>query len=143
MTWARTRWRRSTTCPTPAARGRAPRGGYNFGWSVFEGDSRYRDGDAPGARGPALTHSHGDGYCSITGGYVIRDRSLGPALYGKYVYGDYCNGGLRVAALKPRGARSRELGPSVSGLASFGEDGRGGVYAISLEGPVYRLAPRP
>ena len=128
--------------PNTRGRGRAPRGGYNFGWSVFEGNSRYRDGSAPGARGPALTQDHSAGYCSITGGYVIRDHSLGRALYGKYVYGDYCKTGLRMAALRPRGARSRGLGPSVPGLVSFGEDGRGRVYAISLEGPVYRLAPR-
>ncbi len=90
--------------PNTRGPGHAPPGGYNFGWSVFEGDSRYRDGDAPGARAPALTHSHEDGFCSITGGYVIRDRSLGRALYGKYVYGDYCDGRLRVAALRARGA---------------------------------------
>jgi len=30
----------------------------------------------------------------------------------------------------------------VSRLVSFGEDGRGRVYAISLDGGVFRLAPR-
>ena len=99
--------------PNTRGRGHAPRGGYNFGWSVFEGNSRYRQGSAPHARPPALTHAHSDGYCSITGGYVIRDRSLGRALYGKYVYGDYCNGRLRVAALRPRAAHSRALAQSV------------------------------
>ncbi len=126
--------------PNSRGRGHAPRGGYNFGWSVFEGNSRYRQGSAAHARPPALTHSHSDGYCSITGGYVIRDRALGSALYGKYVYGDYCHGGLRVAALRPRGARSRALGSTVKSLVSFGEDGSGRVYAVSLDGPVYRLA---
>ncbi|MDX6660093.1 MAG: hypothetical protein QOJ55_915, partial [Solirubrobacteraceae bacterium] len=29
----------------------------------------------------------------------------------------------------------------VSRLSSFGEDARGRVYATSLDGPVYRLAP--
>ena len=27
----------------------------------------------------------------------------------------------------------------VKSLVSFGEDGRGRVYAVSLEGPVYRI----
>jgi hypothetical protein len=27
-------------------------------------------------------------------------------------------------------------------MSSFGEDGVGRVYALSLNGPVYRLAPR-
>jgi hypothetical protein len=31
---------------------------------------------------------------------------------------------------------------SVSNLVSFGEDSRGRVYAVSLDGPVYRLGRR-
>ena len=128
--------------PNRRGRGRAPRGGYNFGWSIFEGLSRYRAGTAQGARPPALTHRHGNGYCSITGGYVIRDRSMGRGLYGKYVYGDYCNPNLRIASLRTRSAPSRALSAQVPNLVSFGEDARGRVYAVSLDGPVYRLVPR-
>jgi hypothetical protein len=124
-------------------RGKAPRGGYNFGWSVFEGRSHYNSGSAPHAIGPVIQHSHSGGYCSVIGGYVIRDKSLGKRLYGKYVYGDLCNSRLRVAALRPGRVRAdRTLGPKVSQLDSFGEDGIGRVYAISLGGAVYRLAPR-
>ena len=121
-------------------RGRAPRGGYNFGWNVFEGRSRYSQGSAPGHVPPVIAHSQDAGFCSIIGGYVIRDRALGRGLYGKYVYGDYCKPNLRLATLRPRGTRSRQLNAQVSSLVSFGEDGRGRVYAISLDGPVYRLA---
>ena len=88
-----------------------------------------------------LERSHSAGWCSIIGGYVIRDRSLGK-LYGSYVYGDLCDARLRVARLRPRGARGdRALGPRVSTLVSFGEDGRGRVHAMSLDGGVFRLAP--
>ena len=128
--------------PNRRGRGRAPRGGYNFGWSIFEGLSRYRDGSAPGHVPPAIAHSQDDGYCSIIGGYVIRDRALGRGLYGKYVYGDFCNPNLRLSTLRARNAPSRSLSAQVSSLVSFGEDGRGRVYAISLDGPVYRLAAR-
>ncbi len=128
--------------PNRRGRGRAPRGGYNFGWSVFEGLSRYREGSAPGHVPPAIAHSQDDGYCSIIGGYVLRDRALGRALYGKYVYGDYCQPNLRLATLRKRNAPSRALSAEVSNLVSFGEDGRGRVYAVSLDGPVYRLAAR-
>jgi hypothetical protein len=89
-----------------------------------------------------VERSHGGGSCSITGGYVVRDRTL-PRLRGKYVFGDLCQPGLRVASV--RGGRSRggrPLGPRVPNLVSFGEDARGRVYAVSLNGPVYRLAPR-
>ena len=122
--------------------GRAPRGGYNFGWDSFEGRNRYESGSAPGHVPPVLQHTHDAGFCSITGGYVIRDRSLGRGWTGRYVYSDYCDGRLRVAALRRPRSRSRVTALRVSSLASFGEDGRGRVYAVSLGGPVYRLARR-
>ncbi len=67
---------------------------------------------------------------------------MGPGLYGKYVYGDYCKPNLRIASLRTRNAPSRALSAQVPNLVSFGEDGRGRVYAVSLDGPVYRLVPR-
>ncbi len=121
---------------------RRPRGGVNFGWSAFEGSRRYSSRPAPGHLPPVLERTHAAGSCSITGGYVIRDRSLG-SLYGAYVYGDLCDSRLRVARLRKGGARGdRALGPRVSTLVSFGEDGRGRVHAISLEGAIFRLAPK-
>jgi hypothetical protein len=107
---------------------------------VFEGNERYRSGSAPGALAPAVTHRQADGWCSVIGGYVVRDRSLGRRLYGRYVYGDLCQPRLWLSSLR-RGS-SRPLGPRVGQLVSFGEDGRGRIYAVSLDGPVYRLAPR-
>jgi glucose/arabinose dehydrogenase len=124
------------------AGGRPPRGGVNFGWSVFEGRSRYNGGRAPGHVPPVLTHSHDDGWCSIIGGYVIRDSTLGPDLRGRYVYGDLCRPQLRVARLGAARAPARDLGLRVASLVSFGEDGRGHVYAISSNGGIYRIAPR-
>ena len=122
--------------------GRAPGGGYNFGWDTFEGRNRYERGTAPGHVPPVLQHTHGQGFCSITGGYVIRDRSLGRGWYGRYIYGDYCDGTLRLAHLRRPNASERRTGLSVSSLVSFGEDSRGRVYAVSLDGPVYRLGRR-
>ena len=125
-----------------ARRGRGK--GANYGWNVFEGGRRYRSGSAPGAVKPRVTHSHDDGYCSITGGYVVRDRSLG-SLYGRYVYGDFCKTGLRSVKLGRSGGASGDRavpGVSVSSVASFGEDARGRVYVVSLEGGVSRLAPK-
>jgi hypothetical protein len=110
---------------------------------VFEGDSRFRSGSAPHAVRPRVTHSHSAGYCSITGGYVVRDRSLG-SLYGRYVYGDLCKSALRSVKLGRRGGASGDhaLSVSVQNLVSFGEDARGRVYAVSLSGSVFRLVPR-
>jgi glucose/arabinose dehydrogenase len=122
-----------------------PRGsglGANLGWDVFEGSHDHEPGSAPGALPPAFERSHARGWCSVTGGYVVRDRALA-GLYGRYVYGDLCRSGLRSVRLTRAGGRvDRSVGVRVPSLVSFGEDGRGRVYAVSLEGPVYRLAPR-
>jgi glucose/arabinose dehydrogenase len=116
--------------------------GANLGWSVFEGNSRFRSGSVPGAIAPAVERTHDQGSCSITGGYVLRDRALG-ALRGSYVYGDLCDPALRIAKLGGgRASGDRALGPKVPQLVSFGEDARGRVYAVSLDGGIFRLAPR-
>jgi glucose/arabinose dehydrogenase len=120
--------------------GRQPGGGYNFGWDVFEGRSSYEGGSAPGHVPPVIAHNQSGGYCSIIGGYVIRDRSLrGTRFSGRYIYGDLCNPALRLAFLKRPSAPTRSSGLRVANLVSFGEDGRGRVYAVSLSGPVYRI----
>jgi glucose/arabinose dehydrogenase len=118
--------------------------GANFGWRPYEGRSRIFDEPAPGARLPVITKRHDDGWCSITGGYVVRDRAVG-GLYGRYVYGDYCKGQLRSARLsggKATGDQAIPGLPTVSGLDSFGQDAAGRVYVVSQTGAVYRFAAR-
>jgi glucose/arabinose dehydrogenase len=117
--------------------------GRNFGWRPFEGRRRYVRGEsAPGHVRPVIQRFHSDGYCSITGGVVVRDPGL-PALRGRYVFGDLCRSRLETARLSPGRARAQRLTRlRVSQVSSFGEDARGRVYAVSLSGPVYRLAPR-
>jgi glucose/arabinose dehydrogenase len=124
----------------PAASGRG--GGANFGWSVFEGNidgpraGQPLNGAAPSHHGPAVVHTHSAGWCSITGGYVVRDPAV-PELAGQYVYGDFCLGRLFAANLAT--GATRDLGLSVPDLSSFGEDAAGHVYAASLSGTVSRI----
>ncbi|MCW3016001.1 MAG: glucose/sorbosone dehydrogenase-like protein [Solirubrobacterales bacterium] len=116
--------------------------GANFGWRPFEGTQRHSPGEsAPGAIAPVIQHTHDDGYCSITGGYIVRDSTLPATIQGQYVYGDFCDGRIRAARLSTSGATDdRALAlKKVSSLSSFGEDARGRVYVTSLDGPVYRL----
>jgi glucose/arabinose dehydrogenase len=121
----------------------APRGtgaGANYGWSIFEGDRRNKPGTARGAVFPVLVTLHSQGYCAIIGGFVVRDHSL-PALYGRYVYGDLCKSAIRSAELSPgRATGNRDTGLSVHDMSSFGEDALGRIYAVSLDGPIYRIA---
>ena len=126
----------------PGRGGQPPRGGYNFGWDVFEGRNRYESGSAPGAIPPVLQHTHDEDFCSITGGYVIRDRSLGRGWTGRYIYSDYCEGTLRLARLRRPNAPTHPTRLHVDTISSFGEDGLGRVYVMSLNGSVYRIGRR-
>jgi glucose/arabinose dehydrogenase len=117
--------------------------GANFGWRPFEGNSRFRSGeDAPGHVRPVITRSHNGGWCSITGGVVVRDRSLS-GLRGRYLFGDICKSRIYSAKLSAgRATGVRATSMRISSVSSFGQDARGRVYAVSLNGPVYRLVPR-
>jgi glucose/arabinose dehydrogenase len=122
--------------------------GANFGWDAFEGFAGYDDEssgtpDPGGTIKPIFAFAHSrSGSCSVTGGYVVRDRSLG-SLYKRYVYADFCEGQLRslVPYLK-RASGERKLGLAVPSPSSFGEDTRGRLYVTSLEGPLFRLVGR-
>lgn len=116
--------------------------GANFGWNAFEGTLRYPGGATPPARhdAPIFEYSHANG-CSITGGYVARDRKV-PALYGRYLYADFCRGQIRSLIPQLNGVRDdRPTGlPSQQGISSFGEDSRGHVWFTNLySGDIYRI----
>jgi hypothetical protein len=73
---------------------------------------------------------------------VVGDPSL-PALHGRYVYADYCEGQLR--ALTPhlhRATGDHKLGLAVPSPTSFGEDDAHHLYVASQDGPVYRLVEK-
>ena len=116
-------------------------GGENYGWNRMEGDHPYGGAEPPAeAIPPVYEYSHDDG-CVVTGGYVYRGEAI-PDLVGAYVFADFCGG--RIEALRVRDGRvieHRALGPVVPSLSSFGEDAEGELYAMSLGGGVYRLAP--
>jgi glucose/arabinose dehydrogenase len=120
--------------------------GADYGWNAFEGlhprGSTAPAGAPPGVTMPVLekAHSEPDSFSTIAGGYVVRDPAL-PDLLGRYVYADTYLGDIRAATLAVGGATGdSDTGLHVSTLASFGEDACGRVYAVSLDGPVYRLA---
>lgn len=114
----------------------------NYGWRVWEGRARYTDAQRVNPRGrlvfPIAVYSHNAG-CSVTGGYVYRGKAV-PSARGRYFYGDYCEGtiwSLRAVRGKLRGLRREPF--RVPSLTSFGEDASGELYAVSLEGGIYRL----
>jgi glucose/arabinose dehydrogenase len=114
---------------------RAASAGANLGWNCWSGSVMTGAGcDPPNDVLPAYEYpSSGD---VVIGGYVVRDSML-PSFTGDYLYGQFDTGLYR-------------LGPGASGspvladgdpaaVSSLGEDGGGGLYATSLDGPLYRL----
>jgi glucose/arabinose dehydrogenase len=117
----------------------------NYGWDVYEGRARYED-KQPNSAGrlvfPIAVYSLNGEPCAVTGGFVYRGSAV-PAARGRYFYGDNCSGeiwSLRVVGGRARSARKESF--RLPGLSSFGEDGKGELYAVTLGGQVYRLAPR-
>jgi glucose/arabinose dehydrogenase len=124
-----------------------------FGWDECEGNFDVKDPEPPpgamatapctltGDVRPAISLLQADGFCSVIGGYVVRDSTL-PSLLGRYVYSDLCVGRLRSAVLGPAGASDDgELDPElqVQTPTSFGEDAGGCLYVASRAGDVYRI----
>jgi glucose/arabinose dehydrogenase len=116
--------------------------GANLGWSEMEGLTPYDGGDEPADHVPPIfAYGRDGGACTVIGGYVYRGAAI-TALQGAYVYGDYCLGEVRgLLAENGAVADERALGQVVPRLVGFGEDSSGELYAISLDGPIYRVEP--
>jgi glucose/arabinose dehydrogenase len=114
----------------------------NYGWRVWEGRSRYTSGQVVNQRGrlvfPLVAYSHDLG-CSISGGYVYRGRSV-PAARGRYFYGDYCSDMIwSLRAVHGKLQNNRQESFRVPAISSWGQDASGELYAVSLEGRIYKL----
>jgi glucose/arabinose dehydrogenase len=118
------------------------RPGTNLGWSGYEGTQVYNQDRVPDSSVPPVFEmSHGDDWCSVTGGVVYRGERI-PDLRGAYLFGDYCLPGLHALTLdNGKVTLQRELGVDVASLVSIEEDGDGEVYLLSLDGGISRLDP--
>jgi glucose/arabinose dehydrogenase len=118
---------------------RAPAGSglLNFGWARMEGNHPVGSATPPPNHTPPIhEYSHSSGGCVVTGGFVYRGSAI-PGLVGTYVFNDMCIGKLWGLS----GGVRRDLGPTFSSGVSFGEDLTGELYAVSLDGPIYRIDP--
>jgi glucose/arabinose dehydrogenase len=117
-------------------------GGRNYGWNRREGRHPFEGGDRPdGAVDPVIEYGRAGGACTVIGGFVYRGQRI-RGLRGAYLYGDYCAGWVRAARVRDGAvAEERDLGLAIPGLSSFGTDASGELYALSLGGDVYRIAP--
>jgi glucose/arabinose dehydrogenase len=116
-------------------------GGRNYGWNRREGRHAFAGERPNGAVDPVIEYGRAGGACTVIGGFVYRGERI-RGLRGAYLYGDYCAGWVRAARTSGgRVAQQRDLGLEVPSLSSFGADADGELYALSLAGPVYRIAP--
>ena len=116
--------------------------GRNFGWNIWEGSLRYRDGEAVSeVTFPVAEYATGSEGCSVTGGYVYRGRRL-PQLEGVYLYSDYCAGTLWALWRDGDSWRSAELLQTDLRVTSFGEDADGELYIVDHRSSIFRLVPR-
>lgn len=115
-------------------------GGMNYGWDLREGDQAYSGGEMkPNFTNPITQYTHGDGGCSVTGGYVYRGQAFA-ALQGVYVFGDWCSGNLWTLRRDANGQWERMDQPNANfQVSSFGEDATGELYALDLDGSIYKV----
>jgi hypothetical protein len=124
--------------------------GANYGWNCMEGSLPGPATDPQCAENtgkfvpPVFEYPHSDPGnggafgCAIIGGYVARGPAMGD-IYGRYVYGDLCEGDIRSLSPLAPALTDRSEGLHIGNLNSFGQDSCGRLYAISGSGPVYRL----
>ncbi|HEY3056551.1 MAG TPA: PQQ-dependent sugar dehydrogenase [Thermoanaerobaculia bacterium] len=119
-------------------------GGENYGWNrmegkhCFGGGSNCNDGTLTL---PIVEYGHGGGGCSgsITGGYRYRGSRY-VHLYGTYVYGDYCNGGIWGVTQQGNTWSVRSLLSTRIATSTFGEDMFGEIYVADYaNGIIYQM----
>lgn len=115
--------------------------GANLGWNLMEGTVEFA-GTAPDDHlPPVFEYETTSSRCAITGGHVYRGSRI-ELLYGAYVFSDYCDGRVRALAVQDNDVVD-ELAFSADGgpVVAFTQDAGGELYALALDGAVYRLDP--
>jgi hypothetical protein len=131
--------------------------GKNLGWRKYEGNiltSGISDTlpNASDVLFPIYDYPHTNGNITVIGGYVYRGGDIldaGLSLDGTYIFGDYGSGRIfsvryggsgTVGSVTDRSTETNSM--SIFGandLDSFGEDALGRLYAVSIDGRVFRI----
>jgi glucose/arabinose dehydrogenase len=116
--------------------------GRDYGWNRMEGTLCNMEECNPPGEPPIAEYTHSEG-CSVTGGFVYRGSRI-PALYGSYVFGDYCSG--RIWGLRRDGDTWERYSVLETGryISTFGEDEEGELYFTDhRRGAIYRIEAEP
>ena len=121
--------------------GTSPGRGLNYGWRVMEGRHCFSPASGCNKSGkvlPVVEYGHGEG-CSVTGGYAYRGTAV-PALYGKYVFADYCSGRIWTIPRNPGATATKSLLVDTSlSISSFGEGSTNELYVVDRGGSIYLI----
>ena len=111
----------------------------NLGWPIFEGDRKNRDESLDTHRLPNIVYDHSDGRCSVTGGLVYNSDNASE-FSGVYIYSDWCDGRIRLAAILQDGSvLTHATDLIVPEVVGFSEGRNGQIYVFSLQGEVFEL----
>ncbi len=129
------------------------RAGGNYGWPCREGAHDHilppdpRCPSLDGILDPVAEQAHDGGSRALIGGVVYRGKAL-PQLAGTYIFGDFPSRELWALTLdaatgSTTTTRLNESGSPQAGWVDFAEDADGEVYALGLEGVIYKLVAAP
>jgi len=117
-------------------------GGENYGWDIMEGSQCVGGScDQAGLTLPITEYAHNPG-CSISGGEVYRGQSY-PALYGAYLFADFCSGQIWSLVRSGQQWQMFELANTSFQIATFGLGEDGSVYLSALNNGIYLLSDGP
>ncbi len=118
----------------------------NYGWNVWEGNECFRKNPLcntrEGRRMIQPIHTYGrESGISVTGGYVYRGTKI-PAIYGRYIYGDFGSGRIWMLWRKGNQWQNEELFHTRLNISTFGQSPDGEIYFGGFgDGKIYKLVP--
>lgn len=116
-------------------------GGENYGWHCYEATHPYDTvscGPLSSYVAPVYEYPHsGTATCAVTGGYVYRGTAY-PALYGYYIFADYCPRG--IYSLSIPGYSFGTTGNMANNFVAFGENAAGELFVgDQYTGTIFRI----
>ena len=119
-------------------------GGENYGWNCREGFIAFNNPTSACSgvtdfTEPIFDYQTGSSAgCSVTGGIRYRGCEY-PALYGKYVFGDFCSGRFWTTD-NVNGIWETEIALNTNiSISGFGEDVNNELYVLDHDGTIYRV----
>lgn len=122
-------------------------GGENYGWKCYEGNQVFSNvaecTNITNVIFPVYEYKTDENIlgCSVTGGFVYRGTEY-PALFGRYIFADFCTGQLWHTTANDCGNFETvvDYRGGFQEYSSFGEDNGGELYLVAIsEGAIYQV----